>query len=72
MEAVQTNRCDIQERTYDYCVIEEYGQGIHNIPNETQWFKHNEELYQETDGHGGWEKCEKPSELSLIAGFGIG
>ena len=61
-ERVRENRGDIQELLYEYCVIEEYEEGIQSLSETVQWFKWVET--PETHGSqmmGHWKECKVPS-----------
>lgn len=52
IEDLHRNNCDIQERIYDYAVVEKIPQGLYPIAEETIYFKWNEEKqgFYEIDG----------------------
>ena len=62
---VVNNVGDIEETIYNYCVIENIPEGIYQYDQNAKWYKFNDldEVYK---------PCEKPKELNIFVGFGIG
>lgn len=50
-QAVDENRCDMNEMLYNYIVIENIPYGIHSIGSEQHWFKWYNKL--------GWKPIKK-------------
>ena len=64
------DKFDISECLYDYCVIEEYREGIGVCSQNEEWYKLNEDF---VDGFNSrWIRCEKPVEIRNIMNWGIG
>lgn len=65
IDDVLKNKTDIQERYYDWCVIERFCEGICAVSCEEYWFMWNEE-------QGKWMPSTKPDFSKGIVGWGIG
>lgn len=61
---VVNNICDIHEQTYEYCVIESFGEGIYETSTNEVWFEwiNSKKCYVE---------CEKPKSFMSTKNFAI-
>jgi hypothetical protein len=60
---VLKNVCDIYEcGYYPFAIIEEFFEGIYQIPDKEVWFKWENE---------GYVKCEKPDEAKSVCCWGM-
>lgn len=65
--AILENRGDIQEKQYEYAVLEAIPEGVYPVGDEgyEQWFKWNAKDCR-------FEPSEKPAELAQTYGFAMG
>ncbi len=66
-ECVIGNYGDIHETTYRYAVIEEFDEGLYNIPKLEKWFR-----WTGNNDSGKYVECKKPDSLKRTVCFGIG
>ena len=69
-EAIETNDGDMHEYSYKYAVIEKTADGVH-----AGWRQGAKEYWYEwmgKDEDGQFEPREKPEELKMVVGWGIG
>jgi hypothetical protein len=65
VDVVLNNRTDINEGIYNYCVIEEIGEGLASYPK-TRWF------YKFNKNDNKYEPIEDPEEVKHVCNFAIG
>ncbi len=64
-EYLKTDKADIRECLYDYCVVEEFQPGIHAYSLQEVWFKFDEEK-------NNWVESEAPLLAEGVINFGMG
>lgn len=63
LDAVMTNKCNMEESLYEYLVMEKIAEGIHPEVLEEYWFKWK---------NSNWISCKKPYHCSLLTNWALG
>jgi hypothetical protein len=71
ISAVENNYADMQERLYNYIVIEELSEGVHSFVEKEYWYNWVGERSL-SENSGKWVLCEKPDWAAGTINWGIG
>ena len=64
IEAVQNNKCDIREYTYDFALVEKINPGLYGATGVRQFFRYTNDY--------GYVRIIPPSKFKYFMGFTIG
>lgn len=64
LERVQFGH-DLEERSYNYLVIENVAEGVYPTSEEIRWFKWNE-------NQNAWQQIDKPKETQHVINWALG
>lgn len=66
LNAVKNNACDINERCYDYALVEKYNEGLYNVD-----YHYNRKLFKYDIKTDTYNEIDFPWELLMFVSFAL-